>query len=26
MLGLMIQEPKKMVVKKPVYEPSNWMG
>jgi phage terminase large subunit len=26
MLGLMIQEPKKMVVKKPVYEPANWMG
>ena len=26
MLGLMIQEPKKLVVKKPVYEPANWMG
>ena len=26
MLGLMIQEPKKMVVKKPVFEHSNWMG
>jgi phage terminase large subunit len=26
MLGLMIQEPKKMVVKKPVFEPANWMG
>jgi len=26
MLGLMIQEPKKMIVKKPVFEHSNWMG
>ena len=26
MLGLMIQEPKKLVVKKPVYEHANWMG
>lgn len=26
MLGLMIQEPKKIVVKKPVYEHANWMG
>jgi phage terminase large subunit len=26
MLGLMIQEPKKMVVKKPVFEHSIWMG
>jgi phage terminase large subunit len=26
MLGLMIQEPRKVKVKKPVYEPANWMG